>query len=139
MEKNWLAGKWYPVETIKAGSDQMEKHAFTLKPTADGGIVIKVEIPLDGACTVIKVIATKKSPGVFASSDGETTIMDTDYKTYLFTHISTAGLHILELYGRKKEVPKAIKKKFNTFVKKMGMKASRWKVWKKAFCKSPSG
>nr|XP_060613678.1 epididymal secretory protein 4-like [Anolis sagrei ordinatus] len=127
-----LAGKWYPVKTMKAGSDPIEIYAFTLEPTADGSIITNVEIPKDGVCTIKKTTGTKKSPGVFTSSDGEATIMDTDYKTYLFTHLSTGNLRVLELYGRKKKVPKKIKKKFKALVKKVGLKpARRLKVRKK--------
>ncbi|XP_067328337.1 beta-lactoglobulin-like [Anolis sagrei] len=135
-----LAGKWYPVKTIQAASDPVEIHAFTLEPTADGGIVTNLEIPQDGACTVKKAISTKKSPGVFTSSDGEATVIDTDYKTYLFAHLSNSKVRILVLYGREKKVPKEIKKKFKALVKKVGMKpARRLKVRKKEGLKEGPG
>nr|XP_060613674.1 epididymal secretory protein 4-like [Anolis sagrei ordinatus]XP_060613675.1 epididymal secretory protein 4-like [Anolis sagrei ordinatus] len=117
-----LAGKWYPLIFIKTDSNPKPTYAYIIEPISDGGLSVNMQIPKNQACIVKKIPMRKTSPGVFTFPNGTGTIMDTDYKTYIFSHFVIGNTNLMELSGRDKKVPKEVKEKFKALVKKVGLK-----------------
>ncbi|XP_062815906.1 epididymal secretory protein 4-like [Anolis carolinensis] len=94
-----LAGKWYPVMTVKRDPSEKPTYAHTMEPLEDGDVLVKVEIPQKGGCVLKKVSLSTVGPGVFSALGGQVVLMDTDYTTYHFVYSTTGDALELHLYG----------------------------------------
>ncbi|XP_042333755.1 epididymal secretory protein 4-like [Sceloporus undulatus] len=122
-----LAGKWYPIITAKREFMPRPNYAYTIEPSENGDILLKVEIPRFGTCKIQKVVLHTVSPSVFSMDEGLTTIriVDTDYDTYLIIHFTSEKLVYLNLQGRQKDVLDHVKRKFMAFVEKLEFNPER--------------
>nr|XP_060613679.1 epididymal secretory protein 4-like [Anolis sagrei ordinatus] len=135
-----LSGKWYPVLTISPDPTPKATRACIIEPQSNGNAFMMVEIPVNGACKLRKVLLSKNRfwNSIFSTLEGKAFIIDTDYETYFFAYFTKADGFLLQLYAKSKTVSEEVRQKFLDIVNRSGLPTQHYQALREEdLCTSP--